>query len=251
MNDDKTWAGRVVAITGGNSGIGRALAQRVNHGGGAVAIFGRDTGTVAATVADLDDALGEVGDVGEAADLDRWYAAIGERWGRVDALVVNASIGRLSPIEQVTAEDLRASFDVNAIGAFLTVQRALGLLGEGSTVTFTTSANAVLSQPGSSVYAATKAAQGALLRVFAMELLPLGIRVNGVQPGPVDTPMWDRLGMPADALHETKAAVASSVPAGRFATPDEVAAAIAFLAGPESSYVVGEELAVDGGLRRR
>jgi NAD(P)-dependent dehydrogenase (short-subunit alcohol dehydrogenase family) len=248
--DSEQWNDRVVAITGGNSGIGRCLAGRMHARGARVAVLGRDPRTTARTAADLPGVLAMAGDVTSHADVQRWVDAIGERWGRVDTLVVNASVGILGPFETYAVEDLERSLAVNVVGAFRTVQTALPLLRSGSSVVFVTSVNADLGQPGSSAYAATKAAQASMVRVLAAELLPRGVRVNGVRPGPVDTPMWERLGLPDDALAGLRAEVAGSVPLGRFARPEEVAVAIEFLAGADASFVVGEELMVAGGAGR-
>ncbi len=146
-------------------------------------------------------------------------------------------------------DDLQAMLDVNVLGSYLTMQKALPLLRQGSSVVFTTSINAVLGRPGSS-YAASKAAQASMVRVFAAELVEKGIRVNGVRSGPVTTPMYDRLGMTATQTQEMAETIASEVPMRRFGTPGEIAKAIAFLAGPDAAYITAEELTVDGGMSR-
>lgn len=244
------WTQKTVAITGGNSGIGQAVAEEFHRRGAEVAIFGRDQQTLAETARELPGTLTAAGDISHGDDLQRWYDAIAQTWVRIDALVVNAGIARFSLLEAMPQDDLQAMLDVNVLGSYLTVQKALPLLREGSSVVFTTSINAVLGRPGSSGYAASKAAQASMVRVFAGELVGKGIRVNGVRSGPVTTPMYDRLGMTPTQTQEMTETIASEVPMQRFGTPGEIAKAIAFLAGPDASYITAEELTVDGGMSR-
>lgn len=250
MDETNMWNDRVAAITGGNSGIGRCLAGRLHSRGAKVAVLGRDARTMGHTASELPGVLAMAGDVTSAVDVDRWTGSIKDRWGRIDALVVNASVGILGPFETYAVADLERLLAVNVVGAFRTVQTALPLLRRGSSVVIVTSVNAELGQPGSAAYAASKAAQASMVKVLAAELLPLGVRVNGVRPGPVETPMWDRLGLGAEVTAALKADVAAMVPLGRFAEPEEISMAIEFMAGPESSYVVGEEITVSGGMAR-
>ena len=245
---DGAWHDQVVAITGGNSGVGRCLAGRLHARRARVAVLGRDARTIGHVASELPGVLAMTGDVTSAPDVERWIDAVRRRWARIDTLVVNAAIGILGPFDSYAVGDLEQTLAVNVVGAFRTVQTALPLLRSGSSVVVVTSVNAELGQPGSCAYAASKAAQASMVKVLAAELLPRGVRVNGVCPGPVDTPMWDRLGMETTALEQVKAEVAAAVPVGRFARPEEVAAAIEFLAGPEAAFVTGEELRVSGGL---
>jgi len=244
------WTDKTVAITGGNSGIGRATAEEFHGRGAEVALFGRDEQTLAQAARELPGTLTAAGDISHGEDLQRWYDKIAQTWTRIDALIVNAGIAHFAPLESMQQDDLQAMLDVNILGSYLTVQKALPLLGEGSSVVFTTSINAVLGRPGSSGYAASKAAQGSMVRVFAGELVEKGIRVNGVRSGPVTTPMYDRLGMTATQTQDMTKTIASEVPMRRFGTPGEIANAIAFLAGPDASYITAEELTVDGGTSR-
>lgn len=244
------WTQKTVAITGGNSGIGRAAAKEFHRRGAQVALFGRDPVTLAQMARELPGAVTTAGDISHSHDLQRWYDKIAQTWLRIDALIVNAGIAHFAPVQSMQQDDLKAMLDVNVLGSYLTVQKALPLLGEGSSVVFTTSINAVLGRPGSSGYAASKAAQASMVRVFAGELVDKGIRVNGVRSGPVTTPMYDRLGMTSAQTQDVIETIASEVPMQRFGTPDEIAKAIAFLAGPDASYVTAEELTVDGGMSR-
>jgi NAD(P)-dependent dehydrogenase (short-subunit alcohol dehydrogenase family) len=242
------WTQKRVAITGGNSGIGRAAAEEFHGRGATVALFGRNETTLAQAAEELPGVLTTAGDISRGEDVQRWYDELAHAWTHIDALVVNAGIAHFAPLESMPEEDLQSMLDVNVIGAYLTVQKALPLLRQGSSVVFTTSINAVLGRPGSSGYAASKAAQASMVRVFAGELVGKGIRVNGVRSGPVTTPMYDRLGMTQTETPDITETIANEVPMRRFGTPGEIAKAIAFLAGPDASYITGEELTVDGGM---
>jgi len=244
------WTQKTVAITGGNSGIGRAAAAEFHGRGAEVALFGRDEETLAQAALELPGTLTAAGDISHGEDLQRWYDEIAQTWTRIDALIVNAGIARFAPLESMPQGDLQAMLDINILGSYLTMQKALPLLRQGSSVVFTTSINAILGRPGSSGYAASKAAQASMVRVFAGELVEKGIRVNGVRSGPVTTPMYDRLGMTATQTQQMAETIASEVPMRRFGTPGEIAKAIAFLAGPDASYITAEELTVDGGMSR-
>lgn len=244
------WTHKTVAITGGNSGIGRAAAEEFHGCGGTVAVFGRNEASLAQTARALPGVLITSGDISRGEDVQRWYDELARAWTHIDALIVNAGIAHFAPLESMKQDDLQAMLDVNILGTYLTVQKALPLLREGSSVVFTTSINAVLGRPGSSGYAATKAAQASMIRVFAGELVAHGIRVNGVRSGPVTTPMYGRLGMKLAETQDMIETIANEVPMRRFGTPGEIAKALAFLAGPDAAYITGEELTVDGGMSR-
>lgn len=245
-----TWTQKTVAITGGNSGIGRAVAEEFHGRGANVALFGRDEKTLAQAAGELPGIITAAGDISHGDDLQRWYDQIAQAWTRIDALVVNAGIAHFAPLASMRQDDLQKMLDVNILGSYLTVQKALPLLTQGSSVVFTTSINAVLGRPGSSGYAASKAAQASMVRVFAGELVAQGIRVNGVRAGPVTTPMYDRLGMTEKQTHDLTETIASEVPMRRLGTSGEIAKAIAFLAGPDATFITAEELTVDGGMSR-
>ena len=170
------------------------------------------------------------------------------RFGRIDALFVNAGIGKFVPFEEVTEEFFDATMATNLKGAYFTIQKAVPLLSRGAAVVLNASINAHLGMPNSSVYGASKAAVVNLAKTLSGDLLPRGVRVNVVSPGPVTTPIFDRMGLSKDEARQMKERIADRVPLKRFGDPDEIAAAVLYLCSPESAFVVGTELVVDGGM---
>lgn len=241
--------GKVAVITGGNSGIGLATAQAFVDQGARVAIMGRDPETLAAALEQLGDgAIGIQGDVRNLGDLDRLYASVRDQLEAIDVLFVNAGVANFRPFEDVDEADFDVQFDVNVKGAYFAVQKSLPLLRDGAAIVLTTSISNQLGDPHTSVYSATKAALRSLARTLSAELVGRGIRVNAISPGPIDTPIFGRLGLPQDALDEMAQGLAERVPMKRMGAADEIAKAVLFLASNDSSFVLGHELVVDGGL---
>ncbi|HEX8393489.1 MAG TPA: SDR family oxidoreductase [Longimicrobium sp.] len=245
-------AGKVAVVTGGNSGIGLAAAEEFARQGAAVVITGRDQATLHDASARLRtlgaDVLAETVDVTSRADLERLADRVRERFGRVDALFVNAGVAQFAPVDQASEEHFDWIFDINVRGAYFTVQKLLPLIPDGGAIVFNGSINALIGMPGSSVYAASKAAVRSLARTFSADLVERRIRVNVVSPGPVTTPLYGRLGLPPEALEAAAANIQGQVPMKRFGEPDEIAKAVLFLVTPDSSFVLGAELVADGGM---
>lgn len=241
--------GKVAVITGGNSGIGLATAQAFVDQGARVAIMGRDPETLAAALEQLGDgAIGIQGDVRNLGDLDRLYASVRDQLEAIDVLFVNAGVANFQPFEDVDEADFDVQFDVNVKGAYFAVQKSLPLLRDGAAIVLTTSISNQLGDAYTSVYSATKAALRSLARTLSAELVGRGIRVNAISPGPIETPIFGRLGLPQDALDEMAQGLAERVPMKRMGAADEIAKAVLFLASNDSSFVLGHELVVDGGL---
>jgi NAD(P)-dependent dehydrogenase (short-subunit alcohol dehydrogenase family) len=240
---------KVAVITGGNSGIGLATAQNFVREGAKVVIVGRNQEGVNEAVKSLGDgAIGIQGDVSNLGDLDRVYATVSDRIGKIDIIVVNAGVAPFRPIEQVDEDHFDKIIDVNVKGAYFTVQKALPFLNEGASIVLVASSATELGLPGTSVYSASKAALRSFARTLSAELVDRGIRVNTVSPGPVETPLFGKTELPPEAISEVGETILNKVPMKRMAQPEEIAKTILFLASPDSSYVLGAELFVDGGM---
>ena len=240
---------KVAVITGGNSGIGLAAAKAFVKEGARVAVLGRDAETLDTAVADLGDAaIGIRGDVTKVEDLDRLFVTVGERLGKIDILFVNAGIAQVRPVEEVDEAHFDLIFGVNIKGAYFTVQKAIPLLRDGASVILNTSIANQTGNANFSVYSASKAALRSLARTLSAELVDRGIRVNAISPGPIETPIYGRLGLPEEAISEMAEHFSSQVPLKRFGSADEIANGVLFLASADSSFVLGHELVVDGGM---
>jgi NAD(P)-dependent dehydrogenase (short-subunit alcohol dehydrogenase family) len=241
--------GKVAVVTGGNSGIGLATAERFVAEGAFVFITGRRQAELDAAVAKIGRNVAAVqGDVSNLADLDRLYAAVKERKGRVDVLFANAGLGRLAPLGAITEEHFDTQFDVNVKGLLFTVQKALPLFADGGSIILNASIVSVKGMGALSVYSATKAAVRSFARTWTVDLKDRKIRVNVISPGPIDTPGVDGLGLTDEEVRAFKVGVVAGVPMGRMGDSDEIAKAAVFLASDDSSYVTGIELFVDGGM---
>ncbi|MEM8532829.1 MAG: SDR family oxidoreductase [Chloroflexota bacterium] len=240
--------GKVAVITGGNSGIGLASAKALQAEGAKIVLFGRNQETLNAAAQELGGVLAVQGDVAQSADIDRLFAQVEQKLGKIDVLFVNAGIAKMAPVEQVTEEFFDETMNVNLKGAYFTVQKAIPYLNDNASVIFNTSINANIGMPTTSVYAASKAAVVSLARTFSADLVGRGIRVNAVSPGPVETPIFGRMGMTQEQMAGFAENVASQIPLKRFGRPEEIANVVAFLASPESSFILGTEIVADGGM---
>jgi len=239
--------GKSAVVTGGNSGIGLAAAKAFVEEGASVYITGRDQ-------ARLDEAAAAIGAVGVQVDvrdtdaLAALFEQVQTDRGGLDVLFVNAGIARMGPINVVTEDVFNEVMDINFKGAFFTIQKAIPVMRDNGAIILNGSVNASVGFAGASVYSASKAAVHSLARTLSPELAERGIRINTLNIGPVNTPLFGKIGMPEDAINEFAGAVQGKLTVGRFGQPDEIARAAVFLASEDASFVVGSELTVDGGL---
>lgn len=241
--------GKVAVVTGGNSGIGLAAAKRLKDEGARVAISGRSQKTLDEAVKVLGkDALAVKADVSKLGEIDKLFAAVSEKFGKIDVLFVNAGIAKFVPLNAVTEEHFDEIFDVDAKGAYFTIQKALPYLNDGASIILNTSVAGQKGLANGTVYSATKAALRSFARSVAAELVGRNIRVNAVAPGPIETPIFGRTGLSKEQVDEFAKSIVSMVPMKRLGKPEEVAGVVAFLASPDASYITGVEINVDGGM---
>ncbi|MBJ7340528.1 MAG: SDR family oxidoreductase [Mycolicibacterium sp.] len=239
--------GKTALVTGGSSGIGLATAQRLAAEGAHVFLTGRNEDSIAAAVATIGDgATGIRADVSSVDDLTVVAEAIRARGQGLDVIFANAGGGEFTPLGEITAKQFNDVFLINVGGTLFTVQTMLPLLNPGASIVLAGSTAASNGTPAFSIYAATKAAIRSFGRTWATELIPRGIRVNTVIPGPIETPGLTGL-VPAGQERQLLDGEAAKVPMGRVGRPAELAAAVLFLASDQSSFITGAELVVDGG----
>jgi NAD(P)-dependent dehydrogenase (short-subunit alcohol dehydrogenase family) len=245
----KKLEGKVAVVTGGNSGIGLATAKRFVAEGAYVFITGRRQAELDAAVKQIgSNVTGVQGDVSKLADLDRLYAAVKQQKGRLDIVFANAGGGEFAPLGAITEEHFDKTFNANVKGVLFTVQKALPLLADGSSIILNASIVSIKGMASFSVYSATKAAVRSFARSWTVDLKERKIRVNAISPGPIDTPAISGLAQNnQEQVNQLKAGLVSIIPLGRMGTPDEIAKAAVFLASDDSSFITGIELFVDGG----
>ncbi len=239
---------KVALVTGGSSGIGRAIAHRFAAEGAFVYVVGRREKELADTVTEIGaNAAAIQADLARAEDIEALYSRISADDHTLDIIVANAGRAEATPLEAVDIDAFDAIFDLNVRGAFFTVQKALPILNDNASIILVASSLAGRGDPGMSIYNASKAAVRSLGRTFAKELMPRGIRVNTLSPGPVDTPIIDTNAPTPEAAAEFRNYAAAVTPMKRLGRPDELAAAALFLASDDSSFSTGMELLADGG----
>jgi NAD(P)-dependent dehydrogenase (short-subunit alcohol dehydrogenase family) len=242
-------SGKTVLITGGNSGIGLATAKLFREQGARLIITGRDKASLAQAKSILGDGdLVVQSDAGKLADIESLMQEVQKQFGQLDILFVNAGIAQAVPFEFVSEELFDGMVSINLKGAFFTIQKALPLLTKNASIIVTTSITNQMGSPNVSVYGACKAALRSLVKTLGLELVGRGIRINAISPGPIDTPMFGKFGLPDEVVQGIKADMVNKSPIKRFGTPEEVAKVALFLASEDSSYIVGDEIVVDGGM---
>ena len=242
-------SGKRALVTGGASGIGLETLRQFVAEGARVAITARTAQAFEPVRREFQDAvLPIVSDAGDAAGQNRLAETIGENFGGLDVLFVNAGIAELRPVDQWDEQAWDRSFHTNVRGPFFLIRALLPLFANPASIILNASINAHIGMPNTSVYGASKAALLSLARTLSGELISRGIRVNAISPGPIATPLYDKLGLSAAELKTVSDSLQNQVPAHRFGTPREIASAVVYLASDESAYMVGGELIIDGGL---
>jgi NAD(P)-dependent dehydrogenase (short-subunit alcohol dehydrogenase family) len=246
----KRLEGKVAVVTGGNSGIGLATAKRLQEEGARVAIVGRSKKTLDEAVKTIGNGVVAVqADVSVAKDLDRLYATVSEKLGKIDILFANAGIYKFAPLAATSESLYDELFDINTRGVYFTIQKAVPLLNDGASIIINTSVAGEIGVPNGTAYAATKAALRSFTRSIAAELVERGIRVNAVSPGPIETPAgFARTGLSKETMDEMLKGFVSQVPMKRIGQPEEIAGTVAFLASQDASFITGAEIPVDGGF---
>ncbi|UFH56299.1 SDR family oxidoreductase [Spirosoma sp. KNUC1025] len=242
---------KVAFITGGSSGIGLATAQEFIAQGAIVIITGRNQETLDQVTSELGDkAYGFVWDASDSADSSHVTSFIEANFPAIDIIFINAGVAKFATFEKVTPEIFDESINTNVKGAYFTIQSLLPFMNRGGSIVLNTSINAHVGAPGASVYAATKAALLTMAKNLSVELIGRNIRVNAVSPGPIQTPLHTsaKLGLSEQQVEQMNQGIIEQIPLHRFGRPEEVAKVVLFFASDDSSFVVGAELIVDGGM---
>ena len=239
---------KTALITGGNSGIGLATARLFVAEGARVAITGRNRATLDAALAELGpDAIAVQADATDIPATEKAVAEVARAFGHIDILFANAGIPGRTPLGGTTLDAFESVLKTNVTGVFFTVQAAVPFLSEGASVILNGSVMSQMGSPGTSAYAASKAAVRGMARVMASELAARGIRVNTVSPGATRTPIWNSTAPTAEAMTQLDKRLSGMIPLGRLGEADEIAKTVLFLASDDASNITSAELFVDGG----
>ncbi|MEA3537088.1 SDR family oxidoreductase [Rhizobium sp. CC-YZS058] len=240
--------GKTALVTGGSSGIGLAAARLLTENGARVAITGRSVERLDAAVAKLgNQAIGIQADVTARADLTRMNTTIEQTFGSLDIVFANAGVAIGTPLSTTDEDAYHKIMDTNVKGVFFTVQTVLPLLRDGGSIILNTSWLKQVGTPGRAILSASKAAVRSFARTMSAELLDRRIRVNAVSPGSIETPIHRGSNQTEDEFRAYADRVGAQVPLGRMGRPEEIAAAVLFLASDASSYMLGAEMVIDGG----
>ena len=246
---DKKLEGKVALITGGNSGIGLATAKLFKEQGAKVIVTARSQETFEKSKKEIGSHFDVVkADVSQLSELDSLYKHIKTQYGTLNVLFANAGVALFRPTTESDPAFFDNQFNTNVRGLYYTVQKALPLFAKGSTVVLNSSVVNYKGMPGASVYAATKAAVRSFARSWTSEVPVDQVRFNVLSPGPIETPIYGKMGMPADAVKAFGEQMIQAVPAHRFGSSEEMAKVALFLASDDSSYICGADISADGGF---
>lgn len=241
--------GKRTLITGGTTGIGLETAKQFLAEGARLIVTGRSPDTLAKAQQELGNEVivikSEAGQVGEQKRLAEQIAEV---FDQVDAVFLNAGIGIFQPLDAWNEASFDNQIAVNFKGPFFLIQSLLPILANPASIILNTSINAHIGMPNSSVYGASKAAMISLAKTLSGELVERGVRVNAISPGPVSTPIYGKMGVPAENVEQMAEAIRNQIPLKRFGEPIEIAKAAVFLASDESSFMLGSEMIIDGGM---
>jgi NAD(P)-dependent dehydrogenase (short-subunit alcohol dehydrogenase family) len=230
---------KVVIVTGGNSGIGRAIAEEFDKEGAKLVIFGRNKEKLDQVQKKLRNSIAVAGDVCKISDLDNLFKVTSDKFGKVDVLIANAGIASRKPVDEVDEIYFDEMVNINFKGVYFTVQRAIPFLNNNASIVLISSMACHAGWPSHSVYSSTKAAVSMLAKNFSADLIQRGIRVNAISPGFTATEMYEK-----NFVTEYK----KRIPTGEFAKPEEIAKAAIYLSSPDAISIVGTDLVIDGGF---
>ena len=240
--------GKTALITGGTTGIGLATAKLFQSEGATVVITGQNLERLENAAAELGEGVLPIrSDVRSVTDISKTIEQIEERLGGLDIVFANAGVTMPTPVMDVDEAHIDEQMSINFKGVFFTVQKALPVMRDRGSIVLTTSCLNQMGMPGMSIYAASKAAVRSLARSLSAELGARHIRVNAISPGPIETPIYSKLGMSSEELSQMASQLKDTIPMHRFGQPEEIAKAALFLASDDASFVLGEEIVVDGG----
>jgi len=240
--------GKTALITGGTTGIGLETAKLFQTEGARIAFTGQNQERLNEAAQKLgSEAYAIRANTQSVADIEAMALQVKEQLGGLDVLFVNAGITKSASLAEVDEAHIDEQMGINFKGAFFTIQKVVPFIRDQGSIVLTTSCLNQMGMPGMSIYAASKAALRSLAQTLSAELTERGIRINAVSPGPIETPAYSKLGLPQEALQQMAGQLVEKVPMRRFGQPEEIARAALFLASEDSSFMLGEELVVDGG----
>lgn len=239
---------KVAVVTGASSGIGRAIAERFLSDGYRLVVMARSEPELQEIKRrSPEHVLVVAGDVTKAADLDRLVAETVKTYGSVDVIIPNAGAAKVVPFAESDPAAISEQFNLNFVAAAETVRKLLPHIKSGGSVLFITTFLTTVGFPGLAIYSSSKAALKSFAQTLAAELAPVGIRVNCLAPGPINTPLWGKAGLPQDVLAAVADKINARLMPGNFGAPDDIAETALFLASPGAKNIFGQEIVVDGG----